>query len=660
MTEEPIASVTGLHVSFETRGGTLRALRGVDLSISSGEVVALVGESGSGKSVLASCLLGLPSQRATLEGTVLVSGIDMLRGPDERRRMARRHVLGAVFQDPLGALNPTMRVGRLLQERGLTGNRAKKVLTDVAMPDVDRRLRQWPHELSGGLRQRVAIGFALGADGRLSESEFDKGRADGGAPLLLIADEPTTALDVSVQAQVLALFDRLRTEHSCALLLVTHDLAVAASIADRIVVLYAGRVCEDGPVADVLKTPAHPYTASLLAARLELDDSAGPPVPMIGSPPNPLSLPTGCAFRPRCPRADDACAQAPPEPIPMGPRRLVACLHTQKPDATPRANAPIPVSTLRPSRSPTRDAGGAVLTIDNVTKSFAAGRSGDQVNAVRGVSLLLGAGDSVALVGESGCGKTTLLRVACGLTNPDSGSVTWSDGRRPQLVFQDAGASLTPWFSIERQVIERLRARGISATNAKTEASELFELVGLDEGVGAARPAQISGGQRQRAAIARALASAPSVLICDEPISALDASLSVRILDLLHAIRRERGVALLFVTHDLAAARYIADEVAVMYLGRIVEQAPSDLLFRQPLHPYTNGLLAASPTSEPGRLAPTLDGEPPSPIGIIGGCSFAGRCHAVHDRCHAEDPMLLARSGRGLACHLFSPDRETP
>jgi len=667
VTDGPIASIRNLSVEFAAKRGTIQALRGVDLEIARGEIVALVGESGSGKSVLSSCLLGMAGPRALVKGEVVVGGVDMLNGTAAQRRSVRKHLLGAVFQDPLGALNPTMRVGRLLSERGLYRERAEQVLRDVAVPDVAQRLRQWPHQLSGGLRQRVAIAFALGADGRLPTDNsartptdhLDEAVSAGNTPLLLIADEPTTALDVSVQAQVLSLFDRLRREHSCALLLVTHDLAAAASVADRVVVMYAGRVCETGPIAEVMARPAHPYTASLLAARLPLTPASPAPVPMRGSPPNPSALPSGCAFAPRCDLATDACRETLPSPVPVSiggdssSGREVACLHSATLLAAP--------STVTHLTSPTPSRATAtnetVLSLVSVSKSFVApGNRKLRLHAVTDVSVSLQAGQSLAVVGESGCGKTTLLRLASGLAQPDDGTVDWGTSGRPQLVFQDAGASLTPWFSIGRQVTERLRARGLGSNVSNQRTRELFDLVGLDTHVAQALPRQLSGGQRQRAAIARALASEPRLLICDEPISALDASLSVRILDLLHEVRRELGVALLFVTHDLAAARYIADDVAVMYLGRVVERASSNKLFANPQHPYTVGLLAASPAAHAGTLAPTLEGEPPSPIGQHLGCAFASRCPGVHDRCRTEQPMLLQRGGTELACHLIPPD----
>ena len=660
-----VATVQDLHVSFKAGDGIVRALRGVNLDIRPGEVVALVGESGSGKSVLGMSLLGLlpASGRPETTGHVEVAGVDMLHGGDKTRRKVRQELLGAVFQDPLTSLNPTMKIGRQLLERGIDKDRALRQLAEAGVPDPEKRMGQYPHQLSGGLRQRVMIAMALGGHGTLDAAKPEKrsrfGRRkratetngaatngngavvdltattealdlpvtiatdDHGAPRLLIADEPTTALDVSVQAQVVLLFDRLRREHGCAVLLVTHDLGVAASIADRIVVLYAGRVCEEGPAASVLEAPSHPYTKALLAARLSVDGVTTASDPMPGNPPNPMALPPGCAFAPRCSRNEEDCEVAPPELTarPDGLLGGVACLHPMTVANTPVtitvSEPTIPVSMLPPSKD-TISITGIALELNHVTKTFPVGGKGEnsKLLAVDDVSLRVPTRGSVALVGESGCGKTTTLRIATGLLQPDVGEVAWAPtGGRPQLVFQDAGSSLTPWMAIGLQVEERLRALGVNKAEREKRAMDYLDRVGLDRRAARSKPRDLSGGQRQRAVIARALASEPKLLVCDEPVSALDASLAVRVLTLLESLRDDLGVALLVVTHDLAAARRIADEVAVMYLGRIVEQAPADKLFEHPEHPYTQGLIDASPTTEPGRLSPTLAGEPPSAIG---------------------------------------------
>ena len=631
----------------------MSALRSVSLDIAEGEVLALVGESGSGKSVLALSLLGLlpTSPVPTVSGTVEVAGVDMLVR-SEASRSVRRVMLGAVFQDPLNSLNPTMRIGRQLAERGVSGAEAVDNLRRAGVPEPDRRARQFPHELSGGLRQRAMIAMALGTSTPRVER---KARSVGlvsstrGVPRLIVADEPTTALDVSVQAQILALFDSLRREHGCALLFVTHDLGVAASLADRIAVLYAGRLCEVGPVADVLADPRHLYTHALLNARLSIDPEGSRIHAIPGDPPNPLALPIGCAFGPRCPNVQDDCRVAPPEltPPPEGRMdRLVACLHPKIAGVAARGHAPVVARVAESSRTPAPP----VLELRNVSKTFVLrhGRLGlgrDELHAVQDVSLSLPARGSLALVGESGCGKTTTLRIATGLLAPDSGVASWPEpAGRPQLIFQDASSSLTPWLSIESQITELLARRNVPRGRRHDRVRELLDLVGLDERVAESRPRSLSGGQRQRAAIARALASEPQVLVCDEPVSALDASLVVRVLELLESLRQRLGMALLVVTHDLAVARRSAENVAVMYRGRIVESGPSAQVFHRPAHPYTQGLVAAIPTTEPRRLAPKLKGEPPSAVGTIEGCDFHPRCPIARERCEQESPTSPRRT----------------
>jgi peptide/nickel transport system ATP-binding protein len=672
---EPVAVIRDLAVAFRSRQGKVQALRSVSLEIAAGEVIALVGESGSGKSVLGQSILGLVARvpGVAISGSVRVAGVDMLAADDRARRAVQRHLLGAVFQDPLTSLNPTTKIGRQLTERGIGRDRALANLGAAGVPSAQYRAGQYPHELSGGLRQRVAIAMALGAapaqqerGGQANPPIYGLGNAMG-TPQLIVADEPTTALDVSVQAQVVLLFDRLRREHGCAVLFVTHDLGVAASIADRIVVLYAGRICEVGPAADVLGHPTHWYTKALLAARLSVDMPAGSPVLAIpGAPPDPAAPPPGCPFAPRCAKVQDDCRDAMPElaerPASDG-TGLVACFHPERPGAA--AGRLAGIAAHRPDLSsaieglPGPIADEMALELLRVSKRFRVvggrlGFRGQDLHAVSGVSLAIPSGGSLALVGESGCGKTTTLRIACGLIAPDAGAVRWgASSGRPQLVFQDAGSSLTPWMTIGALLDEQLGRRGIPRKERRAATLALLERVGLDGRAAGAKARNLSGGQRQRAAIARALASEPRLLICDEPVSALDASLAVRVLELLQALRRELGVALMIVTHDLGVARRVAEDLAVMYRGEIVEQGPVDAVFTKPAHPYTEGLLAAIPTTEPGRLSPKLAGEPPSPIGLVKGCSFQPRCPYAQARCLVDKPPLREfDDGRRSACHF--------
>ena len=656
-----VARVQDLHLRFPSEGGPVQALRGVSLEIAPGEILAVVGESGSGKTVFALSLLGLlpTSPAPEVEGTVEVNGVDMLAGSTREVREARRHWLGAVFQDPLTSLNPTMEIGRQLLERGVSPREALANLREAGVPEPERRFRQYPHELSGGLRQRTMIAMAVGVGGRPSPNGKGEHALGGvmtdelGGPRLVVADEPTTALDVSVQAQVVLLFDRIRRDYGCSVVFVTHDLGVAASIADRIAVFYAGRIREIGPAADVLLRPRHPYSRDLLESRLSIENIEATSIK--GNPPDPRTPHLGCAYAPRCSNAQDDCLDRHP---PLTPRQEApelgeaACFHPVAEES--RLPTTAPASRRRASTE-----GEAALELLDISKTFRIREGGfgfkrRELHAVDDVSLSVPDGGAVALVGESGSGKTTLLRIATGLTEADAGSVRWSStAGRPQLVFQDAGSSLTPWLKVGPQIEERLERRRFPRGKRAARISEVLNLVGLDERVARARPRELSGGQRQRAAIARALASDPRVLVCDEPVSALDASLVIRVLELLESLRVTLGVALLVVTHDLAVARRIGDEVAVMYRGRIVEQGPAGDVFERPAHPYTKGLLASIPSTEPGHLAPTLVGEPPAPTGRIEGCSFASRCPYVRERCRVEPPPLRSVStGRLSACHF--------
>ena len=570
----PVLAVKDLAITFP---GGVRALRGVTLDIQPGEIVGLVGESGSGKSVLGLAALGLLPPAAAVSGSVLLDGREMVGASEEERRLARRRYAGAVFQDPMTSLNPTMKVGRQVAEAAGSMEAALEALDRARVPEARRRAAQFPHELSGGLRQRVMIAMAI-----------------AGGPDLVVADEPTTALDVTVQAEILRLLIQVREETGTAILFATHDLAVAAGLADRIAVLYAGRLAEIGPAADVLHQPCHPYTAALMAARLRADSPRGAMLPTLdGEPPNPRAHPPGCAFAPRCPLAEPACAASVPEPEPAPTHGgLAACIHAGK-SAGVRLRAR-EAGTARKAAS-----GGPALLLTGITKAF--GRGEHRRVVVEGLSLEVPAGGSVALVGESGCGKTTTLRMAVGLERPDGGEVHLGQGGAPQLVFQDAGASLTPWLTVGEMLEERLRTNGLAAPPRRTRALEVLGMVGLPPEVAGRRPRQLSGGQRQRVALARAVAVPPALLACDEPISALDVSLAATVLNLLADLRAELGMAMLFVTHDLAAARFVGDRVAVMAGGRIIEEGPSDEVLTNPKHPHTAGLIRAIPRFEAQR-----------------------------------------------------------
>ncbi|CAN5792527.1 ABC transporter ATP-binding protein [soil metagenome] len=626
---EPLVKVEDLAVTFHRDGREVRALRGVSLEIGPGEVVGMVGESGSGKSVLGLSMLGLLPKRPapTITGSVQVCGVDLLEAPAEETRLLRAEHLGAVFQDPMTSLNPTMRIGRQVAEKAGTEAEALRLLDAVGVPAAKERLRALPHELSGGLRQRVMIAMAL-----------------AGSPKLIIADEPTTALDATVQAQILTLLRSLRDELGISFLFVTHDLGVAAELADRIAVMYAGRLVEEGATAAVLGAPAHPYSRGLRSSRLTLRSRRDVPLPSLsGEPPDPSATVVGCAFAPRCPIATDRCTTEDPVLAPVPDVRgegAAACFHAGHAAV---AEAALTGTWPEPAETP----GTHALECVDVTKVFRLprhGRAPRDLHALRGVDLRVAPGEAVALVGESGSGKSTLLRVVAGLIDASSGDVALAPGARPQMVFQDAGASLTPWLTIGELVGERLREERTSKAERAERVAEILQRVGLPAAVAGAKPHQLSGGQRQRVAIARAIVVPPRVLLCDEPTSALDVSLAATVLNLLGRLRRELGMAMVFVTHDLAAARIVADRVAVMYLGRIVEDAPVEDLVAHPAHPYTRALLASVPGT--ASLAEALGGDPASPVRPPTGCGFHPRCSHATATCDHREPLMIRTADR--------------
>ncbi len=578
----PALVVRDLTVTMHRDGQTNHPLKGLDLTIGRGEIVALVGESGSGKSTLGLAIQGLlPAEsRPQTTGSIVLDDIEVVGAPERTLRQLRRTQLGSVFQDPMTSLNPTMTIGRQLREvMGGDGDPAKW-LERVGIGEPVGKLRAYPHELSGGQRQRIMIAIAMCR-----------------RPVLVVADEPTTALDVTVQARVLELIRELRDQTGTAFLFVTHDLSVAASIADRIAVLYAGRLAEIGDVTQVMNAPAHPYTAALLEARFTIGVTKDRPLPTLpaaaGEPEQ------GCLFAPRCLLVTAECTKVTPELAPISQHAgAAACLHTEKVSAELWTR----VADAWPADPPTRT-DTPVVKVDNLSKVYHRRGTHDLTRALDGVELSVDEGECVALVGESGSGKSTLLRIIAGLVLPTVGSVAVTE-KQPQMVYQDASASLTPWLSIGELVGERLRHKVSGQTKLDRATrqkliGEALARVGLDPCAARLRPHQLSGGQRQRVAVARAVVVPPRLLLCDEPVSAMDVSLAASILNLLESLRRELRMAVLFVTHDLAAARFVADRIVVMQDGRIVESGPSDQIVRDPRHAYTRELLASMPEHGP-------------------------------------------------------------
>ena len=591
---------TNLRVTFP---GGVQALRGVDLSVSSGEIVGIVGESGSGKSVLGLAALGLLPADASITGVANLAGSDMSAGDAEHRRLARRSHAGAVFQDPMTSLNPTKRVGAQLMEVCDSRRFALELLDEVNVPEPERRFEQFPHELSGGLRQRVMIAMAVAR-----------------RPTLVVADEPTTALDVTVQAEIMQVFRRLRDELGVAFLFITHDLALASQISDRVMVMYGGRVAEVGPTREIIASPRHPYSAALLHSRLTLSTDTSVPLETLpGEPPDPRSYRDECPFVPRCCFARAECSDGLPVlTATAATAHQVACRRADEIDTqavTPAPAQDVALGAAGPPRgghalAAVVRAGGSrtsrlrrrgstavpgvtpregVLVVRNLAKSF-----GNHV-AVNDVSFTIAAGSALALVGESGCGKTTTLRMVVGLERHDRGEVRVAPGSRPQMIFQDVGASLTPWMTIRAILQERLRCERVPRAQWSERIEAVLALTGLRQDVLSKRPGRLSGGQCQRAALARAVIVAPPLLVCDEPTSALDVSLASTALNLLNGLRRDLGMAMLIVTHDFAVARATADHIVVMRDGAIIEQGDIHEVLTAPATDYTRQLLAAVP-----------------------------------------------------------------
>ncbi|RMI46275.1 dipeptide ABC transporter ATP-binding protein [Streptomyces triticirhizae] len=639
--DTPVATLRDLRVSLSRDGTSSEVLRGVDLDIRPGEVLGLVGESGSGKSVLALALLGLlPAGSAPrVAGQLRVAGVDMVNGAEEERRLARRESLGVVFQDPMTSLNPTMRVGQQVVEAAGSADEAIRLLRAVGVPEPERRMRAFPHELSGGLRQRVMIAMAI-----------------AGGPRLIVADEPTTALDVTVQSQVLGVLRRLSDDLGCGVLMITHDLGVAGQIADRIAVMYRGRLAEVGPTRRVLNEPRHPYTLGLLASRLDFDTDRDSPLRTLVPEPAGGAAVAGCAYHPRCPLAVDRChAELPGLPeLPVRPEHSAACFRAEESRdrlleiahrEAAAADAAKPTGPAEPAEPVVGDATaveredrparpGVVLATTELECRFTVrdrrGRKAP-LAALRGVTLDIEAGESLALVGESGSGKSTLLRVLAGLQKATGGGITGPTGGAVQMVFQDAGASLTPWLTVRELLTERLRRPRLDRAERHRRVVAALDSVGLPEATLDARPAELSGGQRQRVALARATIVPPRVLLCDEPTSALDVSLAAHVLNLIQRLRAELGMTVVFVTHDLSVARIIGDRIAVMYLGRLVEIGSADELVADPRHPYTRALLSAVPGLD--VELPTIEGEPASPLAPPSGCAYHPRCPVATEEC---------------------------
>ncbi|WP_159688449.1 ABC transporter ATP-binding protein [Cognatazoarcus halotolerans] len=659
-----LLAVRGLKVELQTPRATLRPVDGVSFAVRAGETFALLGESGCGKSMTALALMRLlPMAARIAAGQVEFSGRDLLARPEAAMREVRGGQIAMIFQEPSTSLNPVMTVFDQIAEvlglhRGLYGEAARgealRLLGAVGIPDPAERLSAYPFELSGGMKQRVMIAMAL-----------------AGEPQLLIADEPTTALDVTIQAQVLEVLMRLQAERGMGMLLITHDLGVVSKMAHQVGVMYAGELVETGDRAHFFAAPLHPYSRKLFAA-LPSEALRGHALETLQGTVPPLDRAfAGCRFADRCPAVMARChSEAPGWHSVDGQQVRCHLFENERAEWVKAAPGAVVPAAAAKADGPVLETRG--LEVHFPIRKGLFKRVVGHVRAVDGVSLSISAGRTLALVGESGCGKTTVGKAILQLVRPTAGEVLFGKhqlvGLSPQamkphrkglqMVFQDPFASLNPRMRIGDILLEGMAAlkvgESLEARSARID--ELLQRVGLDPAMRSRFPHEFSGGQRQRIAIARALAVAPALIVCDEPTSALDVSVQAQILNLLRELQAELGLSYLFITHNLAVVDYLAHDVAVMYLGRIVEAGPAEQVLRAPAHPYTRALLAAVPKLDGEHgFAAGAGGEIPSPINPPGGCHFHPRCPLAREVCRGEYPGQTTLGGSHVVhCHAVS------
>jgi oligopeptide/dipeptide ABC transporter ATP-binding protein len=649
-----------LNVTFSTPAGDVHAVRNLSLAVAPGECLGVVGESGAGKSQAFLAALGLLPPNGRASGHARLGPLELIGMPQAQLDRIRGARIGIVFQDPMTSLTPHLRIGDQIAEpivrhAGISSreasSRALRLLNQVHVTDAERRMRQYPHELSGGMRQRVMIAIALACD-----------------PALLIADEPTTALDVTIQAQILSLLAELKRARGMSMVLITHDMGAVAGIADRVAVMRDGGVVEVDTVKAVFRAPRHEYTRALLAAVPRIDGAAA--VSQGGGAATFGEGGTPAAAAGRVGAAASAVVSDAAVAVGEGGTPVAAAAPRGAADALVESSASISASVA---------VSAPALVLDNIRVQFnvrAAWFAAPQVlRAVDGVSLELAAGEAVGVVGESGSGKSTLARAALQLIRPQSGRVVWLgravDGlsqsalkplrRDMQIIFQDPLASLDPRMTAGEIVAEPLQVHRPDLDRAARDVavSDALARVRLDSALAARYPHELSGGQCQRIGIARAMVLEPRLLICDEPVSALDVTVQQQIVNLLCELKRESGLAILFISHNLAVVRQLCERILVLYLGRMMELAPATAVYSRPLHPYTRELLESAPIPDPdvqpARLARTLLGEPPSPLSPPSGCVYRTRCPHAVDTCRELVPAWESADGaaRWVACHRW-------
>ncbi len=650
--------VQNLKTAIRSGDDQFTVVDDVSFNLEHGKTLALLGESGCGKSMTALSIMGLlpkPAGRIS-GGSIHLHDDDLLQYSERQLRSVRGKRIGMIFQEPMTSLNPVLTVGEQIVEvlrlhLGMSGEDARKRVIElmdlVRIPDAAHRIDDYPHQLSGGMKQRVMIALALAAE-----------------PELLIADEPTTALDVTTQAQVLSLIRNLQREKDMAILLITHDLGIVADMADDVAVMYAGELVEMCSRESFFASPRHPYSRALFDALPDRHKRDHELAVIPGQVPPLNQVFSGCRYYNRCDLATAECSRQRID-LREVENDLVRCIRAE--EVAARQN-------LKPVPAAAEGAVSSLLCIDDLKVHFPIRkglfkRTVGYVYAVDGVSLEIERGKTLALVGESGCGKTTVGKSILNLIDATDGSATFEGEdmlklsarqmkpwrSRLQFIFQDPFSSMNPRMLVGDILAEGMRAQGVPAAEIERRNAELLEMVGMDPDAVKRYPHEFSGGQRQRISIARALAVNPEFIVCDEPTSALDVSVQAQILNLLQELQGRLGLSYLFITHNISAVSYLAEQVAVMYLGRIVEKGSVQQVLEQPRHPYTRALLAAVPDIEgDAREDIILEGELPSAINPPGGCYFHQRCPQVMPQCRSSYPPTITDDGHQVSCFLYS------
>ena len=680
---ESVLDVEHLSIAYETRKGDVEAVRDVTFTVRQGETVGLVGESGCGKSTIAFGIVNfLGANGKITDGHIRFQGQELTGRTQAELKAIRGRRLAMVFQDPMQALNPSVRLGDQLMEvltchQSISENEARKrcveMLRRVNMPDPEDVMRRYTHQISGGQQQRVVIAMAM-----LNN------------PALLIMDEPTTALDVTVEAAVLDLIEELKSEFHAANIFITHNLGVVARVSDQLCVMYAGQMVEKGPVEEIFHRPCHPYTRGLMAAVPKLGDSKADSLlyPIRGRVPAPADRPrNACVFAPRCDYATDRCRESRPRMMEISAEHSARCFYAEDIDQRPRTSRrrdklrrPVEESEARGQEETLLQSEGMRLYYpkesDSVVSLFGLGEK-RFVKAVDDVSLRLAKGRTLGVVGESGCGKSSLVKGLVGLEPMTGGELeflgvdvrdTVTDRelgliKEMQMVFQNPDSTLNPSYTVGKQIARPIRRfKTVPKNKVKGEVVRLLRAVRLSAAYYGRLPRQLSGGEKQRVGIARALASRPDLIICDEPVSALDVSVQAAVINLLLEIQQTFGSAMIFIAHDLSVVRYFSDDIAVMYLGQVVEIGPAEMIYDPPYHPYTEALLSAVPIPDPGadQAKIRLGGNVPSALNPPQGCRFHTRCPRrktmLPDKgkiCTIEDPpWRQAKSGHRILCHI--------